>query len=87
MADEQKPGGLGGMLGGMENKATQEMAINMIMGILRSLQYPQTRASLTQEAQKRGAPGQIMDVIAKMPERQYASADDVAAEARKAWGG
>jgi len=87
MVDEQKPGGLGGMLGGIGNKAQEEMAINMIMGVLRSLKYPQTKASLNQEALNRGAPGQIMDVIAKLPDRQYTSADDVAAEARKAWKG
>lgn len=86
MADQQQ-GGIGGMLGGMGNKAQEEMAMNMIMGVLRSLNYPQTKASLTQEAQKRGAPAQFTEVIDRMPERQYTSADDVAAEARKAWKG
>ena len=88
MADQQGKGlfgGIGGAIGGVENKAQEEMAMNMIMGVLRSLNYPQTKASLTQEAQKRGAPGQVMDVLNRMPERSYASADDVAGEAKKAW--
>jgi len=86
MANQQQ-GGIGGMLGGMGNKVQEEMAINMIMGVLRSLKYPQTKASLAQEAQQRNAPGQVMDVLNKMPEREYASADDVAGEAKKAWKG
>ena len=86
MADQQQ-GGIGGMLGGMGNKATEEMAMNMIMQTLRGLKYPLTKADLVREAQQRNAPGQFMEVLDKMPERQYASADDVAAEARKAWKG
>lgn len=57
------------------------------MQTLRSLNYPLMKADLAAEAQKRNAPGQITDVLTKMPERQYTSADDVAAEARKAWKG
>ncbi len=93
MADEQK-GGLGGLMGGISqaiggatNTAKEEMAINMIMQALRSLNYPLTKADLAAEAQNRNAPSQIMDVLNKMPEREYASAEDVAAEARKAWKG
>ncbi|MEN6516808.1 MAG: DUF2795 domain-containing protein [Methanospirillum sp.] len=87
MADKQTQGpsgGLGGAIGGMENKAMEEMAINMMMEILRSLKYPLTKADLAREAQQRNAPGQITDVLDRMPDRQYTSADDVAAEARKA---
>lgn len=93
MADQQQ-GGIGGMLGGIGqaiggagNTAKEEMAINMIMQALRSLNYPLTKADLAAEAQKRNAPGQITDVLNKMPDRQYVSADDVAGEARKAWKG
>ncbi len=86
MADQQQ-GGIGGMLGGMGNKAMEEMAINMVMQNLRSLSYPLMKADLTAEAQKRNAPSQMMDVITRMPDRQYTSADDVAAEARKVWKG
>ena len=86
MADQQQ-GGIGGMLGGMGNKAQEEMAMNMIMQNLRGLKYPLTKADLVREAQQRNAPGQLTEVLDKMPERQYISADDVAAEARKAWKG
>jgi hypothetical protein len=91
MADQQQ-GGMGGMLGGvgksvggMENKAREEMALNMIMQTLRGLKYPLGKADLAREAQQRHAPGQLTDVIDKMPDRQYTSADDVAEEARKHW--
>lgn len=90
MADQQRqgpPGSLGGAMGGMENKGMEEMAINMMMGILRSLKYPLTKADLAREAQQRNAPGQMTDVLNRMPERQYTSADDVAEEARKAMKG
>ncbi len=75
------------MLGGIGNSAQEEMALSMIMGVLRSLKYPQTKASLTQEARQRNAPGQLTDVLDKMPDRTYTSADDVAGEARKIWKG
>lgn len=80
-------GGIGKAIGGVGDKAKEEMAINMIMQALRSLNYPLTKADLAAEAQNRNAPSQIMDVLNKMPEREYASAEDVAAEARKAWKG
>ena len=93
MADQQQ-GGLGGMLGGVGkavggagDTAREEMAISMIMQALRGLNYPLTKADLAAEAQKRNAPAQITDVLNKMPDRQYTSADDVADEARKAWKG
>ena len=90
MANQQPGGVLGGIgraVGGAGDKAKEEMAIQMIMTALRELNYPLTKADLAAEAQKRGAPAQITDVLAKMPERAYASADDVADEARKAWKG
>lgn len=93
MADEQK-GGLGGMLGGIGkaiggigDSAKEQMAITMVKQALSEMTYPVTKADLAAEAQKRGAPTQIMDVLAKMADRQYASVDDVADEAMKAWKG
>jgi len=93
MADQQQ-GGLSGMLGdvgkavgGAGDTAREEMAISTIMQALRGLNYPLTRAELAAEAQKRNAPAQLTDIIDKMPDRQYASADDVADEARKSWKG
>lgn len=80
-------GGIGKAMGGAGDKAKEEMAIQMIMQALRELNYPLTKADLAVEAQKRNAPGQVTDVLAKMPDRQYTSADDVAAEARKAYQG
>jgi hypothetical protein len=80
-------GGIGKAVGGIGDKAKEEMAINVIMQALRSLQYPLTKADLAREAQQRNAPGQVTDILAKMPDRQYTSADDVAGEARKAWKG
>lgn len=80
-------GGIGKAMGGAGDKAKEEMAIQMIMQALRELNYPLTKADLAAEAQKRNAPGQVTDVLAKMPDRQYTSADDVAAEARKAYQG
>jgi hypothetical protein len=89
MADEQQ-GGLGGMLGGMGKaiggagqSAQEQMAITMIRQTLAGLNYPVTKADLAAEAQKRGAPSQITDILARMPDRQYVSADDVAAEAEQ----
>ncbi len=93
MTDQQQ-GGIGGLLGGIGqaiagsgDKAKEEMAINLIMQGLKTLNYPLTKADLAAEAAKRNAPTQITDVLNKMPERQYVSADDVADEARKAWKG
>lgn len=80
-------GGMGNAIGGMGDKAKEEMAITMIMQALQSLNYPLTKADLAAEAQKRNAPGQIMDVLNKIPDREYTTADDVAAEARKAYKG
>ncbi len=80
-------GGIGKAIGGVGDKAKEEMAINMIMQALKSLNYPLTKADLAAEAQKRNAPAQITDVLNKMPDRQYATADEVADEARKAWKG
>lgn len=79
--------GIGKAIGGVGDKAKEEMAINMIMQALKSLNYPLTKADLAAEAQKRNAPAQITDVLNKMPDRQYATADEVADEARKAWKG
>ena len=45
------------------------------------------KADLDREAVTRGAPSQVTDVLKRMPDRQYTSADDVAQEARKAWKG
>lgn len=90
MADQQPGGmfgGIGKAIGGAGDKAKEEMAIQMIMQALRSLKYPLTKADLAREAQQRNAPSQVTDVLGKMPERQYSSADDVAAEARKTWTG
>lgn len=93
MADQQQ-GGMGGMLGGVGgaiggagDKAKEEMAMNMIMQALRGLKYPLGKADLAAEAQKRNAPAQLTDVLNKMPDRQYTSADDVATEARKHYQG
>lgn len=77
-------GGFGKAAGGMGDTAKEEMAITMIMEALRGLNYPLTKADLAAEAQKRNAPNQITDVLNKIPDRQYTSADDVAAEARTA---
>ena len=91
MADQQQGGGMfggiGQAIGGTGDRAKEEMAIQMIMQALRGLNYPLTKADLAREAQQRNAPSQLMDVLGKMPERQYTSADDVAEEARRAWKG
>ena len=87
MSDQHQGGGLGGLFGGIGNRAMEEVAISMIMQALRSLDYPLSKADLDREAARRGAPGQVTDVLDKMPDREYTSADDVAAEARKAWKG
>lgn len=80
-------GGIGKAIGSMGDKAKEEMAITMIMQALQSLNYPLTKVDLAAEAQNRNAPSQITDVLNKMPDREYISADDVAAEARKAYQG
>jgi hypothetical protein len=96
MADQQQGpgplGGLGGMLGGVGkavggtgDRAREEMAMNMIMQVLRGLKYPLGKADLAREAQQRNAPPQLTEVLGRMPDRQYMSADDVAGEARKTW--
>ena len=87
MSDQHQGGGLGGLFGGIGNRAMEEMAVGMIMSALRSLDYPLSKADLDREAVTRGAPSQVMDVLDRIPDRQYVSADDVAAEARKAWKG
>ncbi len=91
MANQQQ-GGIGGMIGGIGqtvggtgDRAREEMAINMIMQALRGLNYPLSKADLAREAQQRNAPPQLTEVLSRMPERQYTSADDVAEEARKTW--
>jgi hypothetical protein len=93
MTDEQQ-GGIGGLLGGigkaaggMGDAAKEQMAITMIKQALGELNYPVTKADLAAEAQRRGAPSQITDILAKMPDRQYVSVDDVSAEAQTAWKG
>jgi hypothetical protein len=90
MADQQGQGplaGLAGSIGGTGDRAKEEMAIQMIMQALRGLNYPLGKADLAREAQQRNAPGQLTDILNRMPDRQYASADDVAEEARKTWKG
>lgn len=57
----------------------------LIMGALRNLRYPIDREELGAEARRRGAPGVMLDLLARMPDRPYVSAEDVAREARRAW--
>ncbi len=59
----------------------------MIMGALRSPDYPLAKEGLAREAQQRNAPGLVTDVLRRMPVRTYASADGAVAEARNTWKG
>jgi hypothetical protein len=87
MSDQYQGGGLGDLFGGIGNRAMEDVAIGLIMSALRTLDYPLSKADLDREADRRGAPSQVTNVLKRMPDRQYTSADDVAAEARKAWKG
>lgn len=87
MSDQHHGGALGGLFGSIGTRAMEEVGVGMILGALRSLDYPLSKADLAREAGRRNAPGQVTDVLNRMPDRQYTSADDVAQEARKAWKG
>lgn len=78
-------GGIGKAIGGVGDSAKEQMAMTMVRQALSEMTYPVTKADLAAEAQKRGAPTQITDILAKMTDRQYVSVDDVADEAMKAW--
>jgi hypothetical protein len=51
-----------------------------VMQTLRGLRYPLTRDGLARGAAEHGAPGGVMDLITRLPDRVYVSAEDVARE-------
>ena len=69
MADRHQGG-----LGGMGDRATEEMAMSMMMQTLRGLKYPPGKTDLAREVQQRNAPGQVTGVLDRMPARQFTSA-------------
>jgi len=77
-------GGLGEKVGGVGGGMNEQMIRGLIMQALKDLKYPLGKQELTEEARKRNAPGQLTDLLARMPDRQYTSPEDVAQEAEKA---
>lgn len=71
--------------GGLLGRAQERIAVGLIMGALQSLRYPLDREGLGVEARRRGAPRVMLDLLERMPDRAYVSAEDVAREARRAW--
>ena len=71
----------------MSQRFQEKMAAGLITGVLRGLHYPIGKEDLGHEARQRGAPGALIELLARMPDRQYTSADDVAQEGWKAWKG
>jgi len=60
-----------------------------IRNILKSMNYPLTKKDLVQQAKKHGASNDIIEVLEAIPEKGYASANDVINECKgkfRSWG-
>jgi hypothetical protein len=51
-----------------------------VMQTLRGLRYPLRRDDVVREVAERGAPGGVMDLVTRLTDRVYVSAEDVARE-------
>ncbi len=67
----------------MSQRAQEKVAAGLITGVLRGLHYTVGKEDLGREARWRCAPGALIDLLVRMPDRQYTSADDVAQEGWK----
>ena len=82
-------GGIGPVIGDIERTPPMPGAPGgsgiaaPVLQVLRGLRYPLTKTGLAREAAERGAPGGLMDLLAWLPDRVYASAEDVAMELRR----
>ena len=54
----------------MSQRVQEKMAAGLITGVLRGLHYPVGKEDLGHEARQQGAPGALIEVLARMPERQ-----------------
>lgn len=58
--------------------AQEKVAASLIAGVLRGLHFTVGKEDLGREARRRCAPGALIELLARMPDRQYPSADNVA---------
>ena len=86
---EMEAGGISPVVGDIERTPPMPAApggsgiADPVVQVLRGLRYPLTKAGLAREAAGRGAPGGLMDLLAWLPDRVYASAEDVVTELRR----
>jgi hypothetical protein len=94
---EMESGGVSPVVGDIERSTTappppdpppagpggRELADTAVQ-TLRGMNYPLARDDLEREAAGRGAPAELLDLLARLPDRVYGSAEDVAGELRRA---
>ena len=83
---EMASGGVSPVIGDIERTTGESSATGggriagTVMQALRGLTYPLRRDDVVRQAAEQGAPGGLMDLIIRLPDRVYVSAEDVARE-------
>ncbi len=85
---EMESGGISPVIGDIERKVSASgpparAIAGSVMQALRGLTYPLGRDDLVREAAGRGAPAELLDLLSRLPDRVYASAEDVAEELQR----
>ena len=82
---EQSSGGISPVVGDIERTTSTAAGgtESPVMQALRGLKYPLARDDLEREAAGRGAPAGLLDLLARLPNRTYTSAEDVAGELQR----
>jgi hypothetical protein len=81
--DERSSGWISPVVGDIERTTTATAAggtESPVMQALRSLTYPLVRDDLECAAEGRGAPAELLDLLARLPNWTYISAEDVTGE-------
>ncbi len=58
----------------------EQRARELVLENLREVRYPATRAGVEADARRQRMPPQLLALLARMPEREYVSVEDVADE-------
>ena len=81
---EMASGGISPVIGDIERTPSPSAMgggiAGTVMQTLRDLRYPLRRDDVVRQAAEHGAPGGVMDLVTRLPDRVYVSAEDVARE-------
>ncbi len=76
----EDPAVRGGERGGRASLHSEKVSAAQIQVYLKGIDYPVNKTQLTQHAQSRGAPDNVMSFLNRLPERQYNVPTDVERE-------